>query len=191
MATRTSTERNERRYAPLVVEWRQDGASGRPVVRGTVIRYGDTAQLPGFRERFEPGAFGPEIAVADVLLNVLHERSRPLARTTLGGGLVLTDSPTALEARAELPQTSEGNDVAELLRLGVLAGLSAEFVAVSESFVQGVRLIEAAQLRGLALVDRPAYSSSHAAIAERYAAEIAEHAAARLQPPPRRRRVWL
>ena len=166
--------------------WRQRP----PVVRGTVIRYGDTAQLPGFRERFEPGAFGPEIAVADVLLNVLHERSRPLART-LGGGLVLTDSPTALEARAELPQTSEGNDVAELLRLGVLAGLSAEFVAVSESFVQGVRLIEAAQLRGLALVDRPAYSSSHAAIAERYAAEIAEHAAARLQPPPRRRRVWL
>ena len=187
VATRTSTERNERRYAPLVVEWRQNG--GRPVVSGVVVKYGDTAQLPGFRERFMPGAFGGELAAADVILNVLHDRGRPLART-LGGGLTLTDSPTALEARAELPQTTEAKDVAELLRLGVLAGLSAEFVAVSESFVQGVRLIEAAQLRGLALVDRPAYSSSHAAIAERYAAEIAEHAA-QLPTPPRRLRVFL
>ena len=188
---RTNAERNERRYAPIVVEWRQDGASGRPVVRGVVVRYGDTAQLPGFRERFMPGAFGGELAGADVILNVLHDRGRPLART-LGGGLTLNDSTTKLEARAELPRTSEAADVAELLRLGVLAGLSAEFVAVSERFVAGVRLIEAAQLRGLALVDRPAYSSSHAAIAERYAAEIAEHAAAaRSQPPTPPRRVWL
>ena len=46
-----------------------------------------------------------------------------------GGGLELVDTETELTIRAELPETSESNDVLELVRSGVLRGLSIEFSA--------------------------------------------------------------
>ena len=71
------------------------------VLSGTAITYGDVARVGSMRERFAPGALG-DLAGADVLLNVQHDRAQPLARTG-GGGLTLTDSATGLEVRAELP----------------------------------------------------------------------------------------
>ena len=133
-------------------------ADGRRLI-GTVVKYGDVARLPGgIQERFEPGAFG-DVAAADVILNGHHERSRPLARTG-GGGLVLENSETALTMRAELPQTNDANDVLELVKTGVLRGLSVEFAAQSERMEAATRVIERARLGGMAVVDKPAYPES-------------------------------
>ena len=77
------------------------------------------------------GAFG-DLATADVLLNMQHDRGRPLARTGGQGGLTLTDSVTTLRAVVDLPPTRDGLDVAELLRRGVLAGFSLEFRVEAE-----------------------------------------------------------
>lgn len=138
-------------------------AEGR-MLTGAALVYGDTARLPFGLERFQAGAFG-NLDAADVLLNVQHDRRRPLARTG-GGGLVLTDSPERLEIRADLPPTREADDALELVRRGVLRGLSVEFNPVRERNEGRLRVIERAALSGVGVVDRPAYGQSAVAVRE-------------------------
>ena len=141
---------SEKRYCEL-------RAQGR-ILSGVGIAYGDVATLPFGRERFQAGAF-PGVENSDVLLNASHDRARPLARS-LGGGLVITDSPFALSIKATLPQTREADDTLTLVSAQILRGLSLEFIARSERREGNVRIVERAELdRGLAVVDRPAYSS--------------------------------
>ena len=160
----------EFRFAEL--EFREDAPRQ---LSGTVVRYGDTAKLPFGSERFEPGAFGTANQL-DAILNVQHDRTRPLARTG-GGGLSVEDSTDALRMVAELPQTREADDVLALVRAGVLRGLSLEFVAQRERMEGRIRVISKARLRGVAVVDRPAYPESAVA--------------ARADNGRRRRRIWL
>ncbi len=120
-------------------------------VEGIVIPYGQPAKVADFTERFLPGS----ISFGDVIANRQHDRHKPLART--GAGLTLTDSASELRARIELPDTVDGRDVRELVRLGVLRGLSAEFRTVRDQWQGSERTIHEAQLVGLAVVDQPAY----------------------------------
>ena len=64
----------------------------------------------------------------DVILNIQHDRGKPIARTD-GGGLVLTDSPQSLRIAATLNETRQCEDVLTLVRDRVLRGLSVEFRA--------------------------------------------------------------
>ena len=163
----------ENRFAPF--EFRSsDGAPG--ILAGVVLRYGDRAEItPGLFERFQPGAFG-DVSKADVLVNRQHDRTAPLGRT--GGLLRLTDSAVELRAELTLPKTRDGEDVAELVRHGVLRGFSIEFRARRDRVEGGVRVVEAAELRGLSVVDSPAYGDSLVGLRARLAL-------------PERRRAWL
>lgn len=172
----------ERRFA--AAEWRE--VDGGLVVEGIAVPYGQEADIGGlFRERVESGAFG-DLSAADVIANRQHDRGQPLARTG-GGGLILQDSRETLRAMVTLPPTTEGRDTGELVKRGVLRGFSIEFVVEDggEAWVEGLRSITSAQLRGLAIVDRPAYSEAEAKVAER---ALACH---RPQEPPRRGRFFL
>lgn len=149
----------EKRYCPI--EYR--AAAG--TVEGTAVDYTDAARIPGpgggiLLERIQPAAFG---SIGDVVLNSMHDRQKPLARTG-GGGLVLDDGPEALRARIELPDTTDGRDARILLNRRVLRGLSVEMRVRDEEFKGRERIISRADLCGLALVDRPAYSMSVAAL---------------------------
>ncbi len=141
-----------------------------------VIDYADTGEpFPGFRERVEPGAF--TWTAGNPLLNVQHSPERLLARD--GAGLALVDGPEALRLEAELPATREADDALALVRAGVLTGLSVEFFARRDrQESDGLRVIEAAELVGVALVARPAFDASTVA---------ARHQ----RPRGRRRRVHL
>ncbi len=139
----------ERRFADGVA---LDGRK----LSGAAMVYGTDGTTPtGRRERFAPGAFGD---IGDVILNVQHDRSRPLART--GAGLEFQDDKTALRLSAALPKTREARDAVALVKAGVLRGLSVEFRAVRERLDGAVRVIERAVLLGVALVDKPAYDAS-------------------------------
>ena len=141
----------ERRFTEL----RQEGRR----LSGVAIRYGAIAVFPWGRERFEAGAFG-DVSQLDVILNSHHERARPLARTA-GGGLQLVDTETELTIRADLPETTESNDVLALVRSGVLRGLSIEFSAQDERLEEGdLRIVERAKLSAIGVVDRPMYETS-------------------------------
>ena len=127
-------------------------------VTGTAIKYGDVATLPWGRERFEPGAFG-DLGGADVILNVQHDRQNPLCRTD-GGGLFLSDDGGELSIKADLPETTAGNDTLTQVRGRVLRGLSIEFIPTKHRFEGDVQVIEAAVLDSISIVDRPAYPES-------------------------------
>ena len=135
------------RRSAMTAERRAGGevrVSGR-TLSGVAMPYGTVS--PDFRERFEPGAFG---AVGTVDLNLQHDPAVVVAR-----GATLTDSPSALSVRATLPG---GAAALVLVRRRALNGFSVEFNPTREHRdAAGVRVVEAADLTGLALVDRPAY----------------------------------
>ena len=139
----------ERRY--IALEFRADERE----LSGVALRYGDTATLPWGLERFEAGAFAP---LGDVILNRMHNRDMPIART--GAGLELVDTAEALRIVAKLPETRDSDDTLTLVRAGILRGLSIEFAPVAERMDGGVRVISAAKLSGIAVVDTGAYSQS-------------------------------
>ena len=121
---------------------------------GVAMRYGDVA--PGFNERFVPGAFG-EVRTVDV--NLQHDASLIAVR-----GAVLIDSPRELRVRADLP---EGSAALQLVRRGALNGFSVEFKPQLERREAGVRVVERADLTGLALVDQGAYPAATAEVRAR------------------------
>lgn len=146
------------------VEWRRvelRASEKDRVISGTVMRYGDTARLGIFRERFGPDA----LAWEGVPLNVQHDRTRLLARYP-GGGLDLRTEAGAVHMRATLPATRIADDALEAVRAGLLRGLSMEFRAVNQDWSapdeKGVvtRTVHSARLTGIGLVDDPAYSQS-------------------------------
>ncbi|MDE0002707.1 MAG: HK97 family phage prohead protease [Rhodospirillaceae bacterium] len=117
-----------------------------------------------------------------MVANRQHDRARPLARS--GRGLALEDSPEALRAALELPDTVDGREVRTLVELGVLTGFSAEFRTIRDEWPSPTeRIIYEAELFGLAVVDDPAHTGA-----------VIEEARARLgglPPRQRHRRIWL
>ena len=144
--------KTEQRYSNLSLD---DGRR----LRGVVMKYNTAADVGGgLLELFRPGAFG-DVGAQDLLLNWQHQRERPLARTG-GGGLTLTDSDVALEMAAVLPDTREANDAVEMVKAGIMRGLSVEFHATRETMQGNMRVVEAARLVGVGLVDVPAFPGS-------------------------------
>lgn len=116
-------------------------------------------------ERFEARALEPAEVVA---LNIQHDGALELA-STADGSLTLGQGDYGLEVAAELR-----GGALELVRRGRLTGVSPEFVVRRERRADGVRIIEAAELVGVGLVDVGSYG-----------------APVELRQAGRRRRVWL
>lgn len=117
---------------------------------GTLIRYGDVS--PAHRERFANGSLSwPQNGI---VINEQHNRQAPIVRAIpfLDGDAVKID--------VRLPNTQRGRDAAVNVREGVLTGLSVEFRAISQSYVDGIREIREAFLPSAGLVDSPSYKDS-------------------------------
>ena len=139
----------ERRF----IEIRAPEADSR-ILEGTVLTWGEIAQGDYGPERFEPGS----LEYGDCILNVQHDRGRPIARTP--DTLQLIDTTKSLTLRADLPDTRECTDTLTMVRNHILRGLSVEFRAIQERLEAGVRVISRATLTGVGLVDSPAFEGS-------------------------------
>ena len=153
---------DEERRRIVGVEWRAGAMDGPGTLSGVALRFGSVATLPWGRERFEQGALVAD--PAGVILNVQHDRGRPLARFP-DGGLELDFGRDALQIRAAVADTSAGRDAVALVRAGVLRGLSVEFRAEDERQVDGVRVVTRARLSGIGVVDDGAYDDTMVAAA--------------------------
>ena len=147
---------NEYRYVDLELRQSEDG---RPVIAGTIIRYGDVATFPWGTEEFVAGAFRGNYAPL-VYANRMHERSQPLG--VLGENLRIVDDEESMRAELELPDTSYGRDTEVEVKLRILRGLSLEFRSIEDTINQEKqhRRISQAYLFGYGVVDRPAYPQS-------------------------------
>ena len=137
----------ERRYADLTeVEGR--------TLTGLALPFEVEARVGTMRERFARGSVK---STGEAVLNRQHQREVPLAREPETLTFDIRDD--GLWMSATLPETREGDDTLALVKARVLRGLSVEFVAKRERFDGGVRVIEAATVFGLAVVDSGAYQT--------------------------------
>ncbi len=78
-----------------------------------------------FFERIRPGAFKESIEKSDVCMLVNHDWSRIVGR--MGSNLHLEEDEAGLRFQLEVPNTTEGNDLLENVRLGIIRGCSFGF----------------------------------------------------------------
>ena len=147
-------------YRFAEVEVRDAGA----VVAGVAMPYGTVARIMGaFDESVEPGAFRFD----DVVLNRMHVREDLIARTG-GGGLSLTDTAERLSLRADIQAYRV--DIRDQVNRRILRGFSVEIRITAEDWPNpDRRIVRAAELLGIGLVDRAAYGDATAALAKRAA----------------------
>ena len=126
------------------------------VLRGLALPFGKIARLRAGREMFEPGSVTTS---GEALLNAYHDQRRPLAREPQTLTFVSTDEGLRMEA--DLPETREADDALALVRAGVIKGLSIEFHAIREVMRAGVRVVQRAQVVGVALALNPVYGDTN------------------------------
>jgi len=149
--------KTSRRFAAF----RADGSR----VTGIVVPYGVASDIGRFRETIMAGAFGD---IGEVRVNVQHDRGRAFGVNRAGGGLELEDGLEALRAAADLPEHGEGPAIRELVERGVLTGFSVEMRVARDEWQGRDRTILQADLRDLALVDRPAHTGAVAQLEARW-----------------------
>ena len=131
-----------------------------------------------FREVIAPGAFADTLKTSDVRALVDHDTGRVIGRMS-AGTLRLAEDDTGLRAEIDLPDTTEGRDLAVLLSRGDISGMSFGFQVRKETWDETgdmpVRTIQAVDLYEVSAVAFPAYDDT--SIALRSLEEAQERAA--------------
>lgn len=168
----------ERRYLTEGIEYRVEGEPGQKRrVFGVAVPW-ESLSLPLWRdwktgkpvqERFARGAFTEILSKPglDVVALRDHDRSRLLGRTP--NTLRVAETDRGLEYDFDVPDTSDGRDVVELLSRRDLQGSSFGFRVKSETFAEEdkriVRTINvASDLFDVSVVTKPAYPASEAGL---------------------------
>ncbi len=94
-------------------------------IEGTAIVYNEPSQDMGFVEYIMPGAL-EGVDLGQLLLLYSHDYQNVLASIP-SGSLAITDDDNGLHFTAELPNTTLGNDVAELIATNRVSGMSFGF----------------------------------------------------------------
>lgn len=131
-----------------------------------VVPYGTPATVSDdgvttYREQWDAGCFDDQLRAAnrvDVLLNFEHERG---IGGLVGRGVALRTAPDGLHASFRLFETQDGDKALELVREGVLGGVSLEaYAKKSVRTAEGVVRRVKAHLDKVALCRRPAFASA-------------------------------
>lgn len=143
-----------------------------------------------FEEEIAPGAFTDAIAHRQTRALFNHQSmGQPLGRQS-NMTLLLAEDATGLKFDLDLPHTSLGTDVAELVRRGDLDGMSFAFLVRpdGESWYRTdrghLRVIEkVAQLPEISVVNFPAYEATSVGVGDgRSLADLENHLLARRLP---------
>lgn len=158
---------HELRSLVAKVERRADD-SGKVTVTGYAAVFGEWAEIGRwFQETVARGAFANTIRTADVRAYFDHDRGRVLGRSS-AGTLRLEEDAKGLKVEIDLPDTTDGRDVAILIERGDVSGMSFRFSAVREEWDETVepakRTLLEVELQEVSIVSEPAYEGTSVAL---------------------------
>lgn len=133
-----------------------------------------------FTEIVLPGAFKRSLQSRNrMMLLWNHDTSNPLA-STRNGSLRLEEDAVGLKVTATLPETTLGNDIAVLVRSGVIDSMSFGFAVKKDSWSTdgNTRYLEDVTLYEVSLVSTPAYEQTSGTVSVRSVDEISADALA-------------
>jgi HK97 family phage prohead protease len=122
--------------------------------------------LGGFIEYVAPGAFKRSLQSRnEVKLLWNHDAGEPLA-SLRGGSMTLTEDEIGLKVSAQLPNTTRGRDVAELLRTNVINEMSFGFNVIKDTWSRDgqTRTLESVRLFEVSVVSFGAYKATTASV---------------------------
>lgn len=165
----TAKPKAETRSVALPVEHRADG--DKMTVAGYAATFGETADIGGyFREVIAPGAFTNTLNTADVRAYYGHDRQRLLGRSS-AGTLRLKEDAKGLAVEIDLPDTTDGRDVRELIARGDITGMSFGFIVTHDEWdmtgTVDTRTIHEVELLEVSVVSEPAYEGTSIALRSR------------------------
>lgn len=135
---------------------------------GYAAVFNSAADIGGnFREVIAPGAFRETLLTSDVRALIDHDSGRLIGRKS-NGTLRLVEDERGLSVEIDLPNTSDGRDLAELVSRGDLDGMSFGFVVRRDEWDETgdipTRTIHAMDLREVSAVTFPAYDDTSLAM---------------------------
>ncbi|MBY5614100.1 HK97 family phage prohead protease [Rhizobium leguminosarum] len=151
----------EKRSYVGAVEHRAD--DGKRTLIGYAAKFERLAMIGSyFKEKIAPGAFSSAIG-GDIRALVDHDPGRVVGRTR-SGTLRLSEDGTGLRVEIDLPNTSDGNDLWELVSRQDISGMSFGFRVTKETWDETgdvpVRTIQAVELFEVSAVAWPAYEDT-------------------------------
>lgn len=164
-----TTQMIERRTFLGDVEFRaaENGKAIRAV--GYASKFNTLSQnLGGFVEQVAPGTFSKTLQEADIRALFNHDPNFLLGRNK-AGTLRMEEDNVGLGYEIDLPDTSAGRDVANLLERGDLTGSSFGFRTIEDEWGETesgfpLRTLRSVALRDVGPVTYPAYSDSESAL---------------------------
>lgn len=152
----------ERRATTTPPEVRAD--SDGKVAEGYAALFNSDADIGGyFVERIAPGAFAETIKESDVRALVDHDSGRVIGRTS-AGTLRLKEDDKGLRVEIDLPDTSDGRDLAVSLDRRDISGMSFGFRVTHDEWDETgdvpVRTIHKLDLFEVSAVAFPAYDDT-------------------------------
>lgn len=155
----------EKRTLTSPVEVRK--AEDKRTVAGYAALFNSEADIGGaFREVIAPGAFADTLG-SDIRALVDHDSGRVIGRST-AGTLRLSEDDKGLAVEIDLPDTTDGRDLAVSLERGDISGMSFGFRVTKDTWDETgdmpMRTIQAVDLFEVSAVAFPAYDDTSLAL---------------------------
>jgi HK97 family phage prohead protease len=156
----------ERRALAAPPEVRAD--DGAMVARGYAALFNSEADIGGyFREVIAPGAFRETLKNDDIRALIDHDTGRVIGRSS-AGTLRLKEDDKGLSVEIDLPDTTDGRDLAVQLERGDISGMSFGFIVRHDEWDETsdppTRTIHAVDLHEVSAVAFPAYGDTEIAL---------------------------
>ena len=152
----------ETRALSTSIELRAAGEAGEQrTATGYAVLFNNETDIGGYwREKFAPGAFTQSLSERDVVALLGHMRDRPVGRMSRGT-LVLAEDAKGLAFTNDLPDTSDGRDLAVQIDRGDIEGMSFGFRTLKEEWDETVepplRTVIQAEIYEITYTAFPAY----------------------------------
>lgn len=155
------------RRAFLVEELRTIEGDNPEIVGYAAVFNAMSADLGGFQEKIQRGAFSQSILADDIRALFNHDPNYVLGRN-ISGTLELSEDEQGLRIRVKVPNTSWARDLMESIRRGDINQMSFGFQTVKDLWEERekkvVRTLQQVKLFDVSPVTYPAYPQTSAAV---------------------------